>query len=414
MEDLNYEKISEIIIAENNTVIEKEKEVYVCVEDSLINPEDTESDTEVPVLNDTVLVLNNTVPILACFSQTNSNPENVEKEEEEVSQRPSCSSDQINDETIDAIRSENDGIVSRLSSFNTPYASFSDHIRELVIEISIEKATNLQLGFTKKATTVNLIQTSILNIFKELCSETKKNSELLATILKIFNDEYFEFITKHLNSILKRTKPILDEYFSNENREMNHSFIKSLFFDSVTIKNAMNFNLANEKKVKLKDNAAAILAHLFDIATKETLQKSFAEYIYASIERAVEQRSIIIAYVILYLFNFINYIVVVLEKEIRVQKFTKPPFLPAFVSGVLISNTQHVIRFLFDPRDRFERLFSMEAALIIQSNEMRQRTQDPRHSAEFLKKLTEKNPSRELQKPSPSSSSSTFFSSFFG
>lgn len=413
MEGLNCEKISEIIISENNPINEKEREIHVRTEDRLINPDDTESDIneiEGPVLNDTLLVLNNTLPILACFSQINSNPENVEKKEN-VLQKPSCSSDQMNDGSIDAIRSENDGIVSRLSSFSTPYASFSDHIRELVIEISIEKATNLQLGFMKKATIVNLIQTSILNIFEKLCTETKENSELLKTILKIFNDEYFEFITKHLNSILKRTKPLLDDYFSNETREMNHSFLKSLFFDSITIKNAMNFNLANEKKVK--NNAAAILAHLLDIGTKETLQKAFAEYIYTSIERAVEQRAIIIAYVILYLFNFINYIIIVLEKEIRAQKFTKPPFLPALVSGILISNTQHVIRFLFDPRDRFERLFSMEAAFIMQSNEMRQKTQDPRNSADFLKKLTEKNPSQEPQKPSPSSSS-TFFSSFFG
>lgn len=335
--------------------------------------------------------------------------------------RPSCSTQQLQSATLvtlppvdsfDIKRTVFPSIVYKKTIPEEEQVSFDRRFRDLVSQISIEKIENLQLGFTQKAILFHTIQTAFLNIFLKICEipdgDGFEEGLKLYLILENFKNSYMKFITVHLTSVFKKTKTILDEFFKNDEREMSHEFLSSLFFDTVDVfpSPAGDFQ-TKPSKVNSLDNASCIFFNMHMQSVSDSYLNVFSGYIYDNIKRAIEQRFIIAAYTLIYFYNTILQMAycINLHKESSKPKnvdFTQFRFM---ITGILMTYSRQVTRHLFDPAEKFDYFFPLECSLIIQSTTLAKKLENPAARAQELSRLTS-------EKPTPESSSSS--SGFFG
>ncbi len=291
-----------------------------------------------------------------------------------------------------------------------PITTFEEFMQELTVEMSVEKATHIRLGFTRKANAVHLIQSAIMQIFSTMCETTKENGVILKLIMQAFSDDYFRFILEYMSPIFKYTKPILDAHFENDCRELSHEFLKHLFETPVELKNVQfaNFNWAGQQG--MGSDIPAVFSKLYISVSMDSPWRTFSEYIYKNIERAIEQRFVLVAYTLIYLYNSIMQVTIHNQGDFFTNKGIPSRLFNVTVSGLLITYTQSVVRYLFSPLTRFEHFFPGECVLIIQSTVMAEKINNPSERVKELKRLTSKKPANESQE----SSSGGFFSFFKG
>lgn len=300
-------------------------------------------------------------------------------------------------------------LLPPLSSLETKsLTSFEDHLRELTTQISIEKVENFGLGFRKKGDINHIIQTAIIHIFSKLCEGTVDDGIILQHILENFKEAYLKFITSHLAVVFKTTKPLLDDFFKNNEREMTYEFLLSLFLESVKLSSSPASNFQTEPlKVNSINNMYDLLGYLRIQGISDSYLSDFSRYIYENIKRAIEQRFIIAAYTLLYYYTAILQIAYYINIH---DVFTKTKgmdnsYVKSMITGILISFTQSLTRYLFHPAEKFDYFFPLECSLIIQSTAMAEKIKNPLTRATELAKLTS-------SKPTPEPSSSGFFGFF--
>jgi hypothetical protein len=300
---------------------------------------------------------------------------------------------------------------------------FTECYQAVVLSLTVEKSLNIQLGYRLKAIIIHRIQTAIINVFSKFCKKDKQSGHDLMFLLGNFTYDYFQLITTHFKQIYKESKPFFDAYFADDERKLSYEMIKSLFLESVSVKNNKNAVAKEPTHSNSDDNCQKVFAGLHITTVTDSHIRGFATYIYQMIERAIEQRSIIVAYTLLYLYNILMHGIQIATKACHLKDELPLEFLHAIISGELIINAQPVVDYLFDTETQFERKFPVECALIIQATHIAGKLNDPRNkfvdTKEILSETLLYKPQSQTKKESASSSSSSsssssFFGGFFG
>jgi hypothetical protein len=298
------------------------------------------------------------------------------------------------------------------------FESFSDYYSALVLSLSVEKSVNIQHGYRLKASIVHLIQAAIVNVFSTFYIDSKVDKKTLGFFIKGFTEEYFELITTNFKSIFKESKIFFENYFADNDRNLSHAHLQQLFLSSISITN----NKCNGRSDPALDENTCrqVFDDLYTTTIHDTNYRGYGQFIYSMIERAIEQRSIIVAYTILYLYNVLMSIArATWEPFVFSHKIEKSPFLSSILSGTLILKSQPVIEYLFDTKIKFEKYFPVECALIIHatqiSNQLNGATGSYVDPKKFLSKtlsIGDQPQSVSKESVAPSSSSSSFFGLF--